>query len=120
MFTWLKRIVILALIVAAVNDTGRYIVALYQLANHTRDIAFAAAQVWRENPGGNSGWPVAARMARDDGLEVIGYQQDQSGVTIATRSLLPGTFVVGRVLALMQHRPIDSPIVLDNRASSSG
>ena len=120
MSRWLKRIAFVVLMFVAVNDGGRYINGYYQLASTSRDMAFVGAQAANANPARNSGWPVVARMAQEHGIEVTGYEQGQGSVTISTRLLVPGTYILGPVLALIDKRPYDSPIVLDHEDSSTG
>jgi hypothetical protein len=117
MTAWLKRALMIAVVLVLINDVGRYLVASYRLSERSRTMAFEAAQKAKADPAPNSGWPVAQKIAQDAGIEVLGYEQSPLGATVVTRIAVTGTWVLGPGYALMTRKPIATPYTLDNRST---
>ena len=116
--TWIKVILVVALALAAVNDTGRYVMALYRLDDKTLDMAFESAQIAKVNPASNSGWPAAAKIAQDSGIEITGYGQNARGASVATRVYIYNTYLVGPIRAIIMRRPLNSPMPIEEQFGS--
>jgi hypothetical protein len=120
MIKWIKRVVVVLLALALVNDIGRYIMGVYKVDERARAIAFEAAVIAKGNRAGNSAWPKVAEMANAAGVEVIAYQQTQASATLTLRLQVTGTWLVGPALALIDSKPLSTPFPLEKTATSQG
>jgi hypothetical protein len=118
----MKKLLIAALIVAAaaavINDAGRYFTAQYQTDNAAREASFQAAQVATRNPGATAGWPAAAASAKNAGIEITNYAQQQQTVVVIARGPVQGTWVVGPLVALLNKQPLRTPLYVSSRGES--
>lgn len=120
MTKWIKRAIVVVIALAVINDLGRYFTAMYVISDKSRQMVFEAGEVAGTDASNNSGWPAAKRVADESGIEVTGYTQDLRGVVLTTRMNVTGTYLIGPVYDLCTHRPLSSPIPIDNRAGSTG
>jgi hypothetical protein len=120
MSDWIKRALVVGIVLLIVNDGGRYIVATYSIREHSRTMAFSAAQIAKTDLSNNSGWPAAQKVAEEAGIEVLGYEQSPQGATVVTRIAVPGTWVLGPASALMSRKPLSTPLTIDYRTTESG
>jgi hypothetical protein len=120
MTRWIRRALVVAVMLTIVNDVGRYAVASYRISERSRAMAFEAAKVAKADLSSNSGWPAAQRIAQESGLEVLGYEQSQQSATVVTRISVTGTWVLGPVYAFMTRQPLSKPFTIDHRSTESG
>jgi nucleotide-binding universal stress UspA family protein len=120
MMKWVKVALFVAIALTLVNDLGRYIVGVYTVDDKARAIAFGAATVAKKDRAPNSAWPTAAKMAQEAGVEVIGYQQSATGVSVAIRLQITGTWLIGPINAMIIRKPLKTPFPVDQVATSQG
>jgi len=117
---WIKVALFLLVAFTLVNDAGRFLMAVYRIDDRTRTIAFEAAQRAKANPVTQSAWPGVAAAAQESGLEVLAYRQAPTGVTLTTKISVTGTWVIGPVSALLQRKPLSTPLSLERTVTSAG
>ena len=117
---WIKVALFVAIAIAVVHDAGVYLMAVYRIDDTTRSIAFEASRTAKANPASQSAWPAAATAAKAAGLEVLDYQQSADGATLRTRISVPSTWVLGPAIALIERRPMATPLTLERTVTSTG
>lgn len=118
---WIKVAIVIAIGITLVNDAGRYLIGVFQLDERSRSVASRAAAAAASAPGTpNSGWPTASKLAQEAGIEVFGFQQQGSTVTIWTRLQVTSTWVLGPVNALMRRQPLQTPMTLEQKTAERG
>jgi hypothetical protein len=110
MTEWIKRLVVAGLVVLVVatliNDIGKYLTAYYGLDSVTRATATWAASAAKRNLADTSASGLAAMaFAKQNDLEVYGFDQNNGRCTVWTRTDVTGTWAWGPVLAAMAGKP---------------
>ncbi len=117
----MRTILIIALIlfVAAVflNEVGHYARARYDLNNATNDIADRLSRYARGKSRVQAANQAAA-IARQEGVEVYQYDQDPTRVQVWARVKVAGTLIVGPYRAWRAGKPLDTPYVITDYATS--
>jgi len=127
MTQWIKRLVIAGLVVlvvaALINDIGKYLTGYYSLDNVTRATATEAASAAKRNLADTSASGLAAMaFAKQNDLEVYGFDQSNGRCTVWTRANVVGTWVWGPVLAVMAGKPYSqwwsAPVPIKGKAEA--
>ncbi len=99
----LKRLLVIALVVAVIaipiNDGVRYLMAFYSVDDVTRGASEQAAGLVHSSGGDRNGPGLAAvNYARDRGVTVTNYDQQNGVVTVWTAAPVNGTIVYGAIV----------------------
>jgi len=110
---WLGWILFAIVVITAVNDGGRFLAATYKLDDVSRTILLEARAVAAKDASANSAWPTVQRLAQDNGLEAIGFEQTSQGIAVALRVQVTGTWAVGPAYAYLTKQPLSTPYPLE-------
>lgn len=117
----MKIFLILVLVVAVgavvVNDAGRYSNTKYDLGNATEkivdEVSAHARSMTRDQAATN-----AADIGATLGVRVYQYDQDSQGIRVWTEATVAGTWVLGAFVAWRAGKPLDTPYVVRDYATS--
>ena len=114
----LKILLVIAIVAAPVNDIGRYLTARYALDNGTNAVVDAAiTSIRTPGTGSNASGQAAVAAAQTAGIELYGYQTTGANVTVWTRILVEGTWVVGPYKAWRAGKPLKTPFSISTTLS---
>lgn len=114
----MRRILGIALVLfvlgAIVNDTGRYFSTLYRLDNTATEAARrAGAEAVRGTR--KSAATEAVRYAESQGVEVYGYDHADERVHVWARTEVRGTWVIGPFKAWRAKKPLGTPFLISEK-----
>lgn len=100
-----------------VNDAGRYSNTRYDLSNVTEQIVDELASSAR-NKTRDQAATAAAAMAAEKGMRVYQYDQNNQGIQVWTEATVTGTWILGRYMAWRAGKPLGTPFVVRDYATS--
>ena len=108
---WIKRLAIAAavifVVIAGINDVGKYFQSVYGLDTITRAAAEKAALVAKSNPASSdSAGRTAMAYVNGHGAVLYGFEQGADRCTVWTRATVPGTIAWGPASAALSGKPI--------------
>jgi hypothetical protein len=106
---------VLAVLVTAFHDAGRYVELRRQLVEGTRLAAEHAATLRTDR---NTAARAAMEMAEIYDITVIAYDQDASSVEVWGQIEIEGTWVLADINALVEGRDRDLPYVIRHAESA--
>ena len=92
-------ILFIVIVIAVVNDVGRYVITWYNLDEVTRETADLAASV---RDSRDKAAAAAADYAATQGVTVYAYDEKDGSVYVWTETPLEGTWALGSVLLVVQ------------------
>jgi hypothetical protein len=117
----MRIVLILVLVVAVIavvaNDAGRYSNTKYNLGTATETLVDKVASSVRGQTRDQAA-AHAAELATGFGIRVYQYDQDSQGVRVWTESTVSGTWVLARFMAWRAGKPLDTPLVVRDYATS--
>jgi hypothetical protein len=116
-----KLLILVALAAAVINDSGRYLTARYDLGHVTTDAATVSAEAVKAHGSHRTAsWRAGETIAEKSGATVYGFDiVKNESVHVWTRSDVPGTWVLQHVAALLEQKPWQTPLQIEDEATAS-
>jgi hypothetical protein len=113
-----KVAILVAFLATVVNDSGWFLTSQYDLSNVTRDAAAVSADAIKANGGDRTAaWRAGETIAEKSGVSVYGYDVvNNESVHLWTRVKVPNTWVMRPVAALLSHKPLSTPLEIEDEA----
>lgn len=117
----MKTFLIIVLVVAVgavfVNDAGRYSNSRYDLSHATERVVDSVSAAAR-NKTRDEAAAMATTLAAESGVRVYQYDQNDQAIQVWTEKTVEGTWVLGRYMAWRAQKPLGTPFVVRDYATS--
>ena len=108
-------VVILAIGITVVNDSGRWIVAKFNLSEATSESARIAAGA----ANANAAWEAASAYAETKGITIYGFEWTAEQASVWTSAEVNGTWVLSSVMVTFEGQPPTSTWVIRDKATEA-